>query len=382
MLAYALAALFAFVAAFWFFYGLLMIREILSLAELPPLEAADPPPRVSVIIAARDEESCIEATVRRLLDQTGVAIEVIVVSDRSKDGTAAILARLAAEDARVKPVRIDELPAGWLGKCHACLRGSEVASGQWLLFTDADVRMDADLIGRAVRLARRDRVQHVCMMFNAANATLSGRAAQLTFFLTAFVGEANGINRDRAGASCGIGAFNLVEAAAYRASGGHEPLRLTVLEDVRLGKILRRAGYRTRLVHGGNRLNADWCATAWSLVRLMEKNFFSAAHYSYPYAAWVITLILGVWSLGLIGPFTLTPAGIAAGVALCSTVVPAILLARRTGNRLLPALLVPLTWPILAVALANSAWATWRQGGVRWRDTFYPVALLREHNVR
>ena len=110
MLAYVLTALFGCAAAFWFFYALLMLREILSLAKLPALAVTDPPPRVSVIIAARDEAPCIEATVRRLLEQVGVAIEVIVASDRSKDGTDAILARLAAEDGRVKAVRIDTLP--------------------------------------------------------------------------------------------------------------------------------------------------------------------------------------------------------------------------------------------------------------------------------
>src|SRR5262245_28311324 len=114
MLAYVLATVFGLVAAFWFLNSLLMIREILSLAKLPPRQPLAPSPKVSIIIAARDEESCIEATVRRVLAQVGIDIEVIVASDRSTDGTDAILARLAAEDGRVKPIRIDTLPGGWL----------------------------------------------------------------------------------------------------------------------------------------------------------------------------------------------------------------------------------------------------------------------------
>src|SRR5687768_348234 len=99
------------------------------------------PLRVSVVIAARDEVARIENTIRHLLAQQNVSMEIIVADDRSTDGTGEILQRLAAEDARVKPCRIDTLPEGWLGKCHACHVGANRATGDWILFTDADCWM-------------------------------------------------------------------------------------------------------------------------------------------------------------------------------------------------------------------------------------------------
>ena len=113
-------------------------------------------PSVSVVIAARDEAARIEQTVRGLLGQEGVDLELIVVDDRSSDGTGEILRRLAADDSRLRTVRIDELPAGWLGKCHACRQGASHARGEWILFTDGDIHMQRDLLARAVSTAHRD----------------------------------------------------------------------------------------------------------------------------------------------------------------------------------------------------------------------------------
>ena len=109
------------------------------------------PVRCSVIVAARDEEARLEDTVRHLLAQRGVAVEVIVVDDRSQDRTGDILRRLASEDARVQPRRVDVLPDGWLGKCHACHLGASAATGEWILFTDADCWLKPDVIARALR---------------------------------------------------------------------------------------------------------------------------------------------------------------------------------------------------------------------------------------
>src|SRR6266404_6022323 len=117
--------------------------------------------RCSVVFAARNEEGRAESTIRHLLAQSGVAVEIIAVDDRSSDGTGAILARLAAEDARVRVARVETLPEGWLGKCHACHTGASMATGEWILFTDADCWLKPDVIARALRVAAREKVEHV-----------------------------------------------------------------------------------------------------------------------------------------------------------------------------------------------------------------------------
>jgi len=109
-----------------------------------------------VVIAARDEETRIEGTVRRLMAQREVEAEFFIVDDRSADRTGEILRQLSNEDARVKLKRVEVLPDGWLGKCHACHLGASAATGDWILFTDADCWLKPDVIARAVQLAERD----------------------------------------------------------------------------------------------------------------------------------------------------------------------------------------------------------------------------------
>jgi hypothetical protein len=372
------------VAGVWLLLTLRMTREVLQLRPLPPRQdtPGSPPPKVSTIVTARDEAGRIETTVRRLLAQEGVGLEVVAVNDCSADATGAILDRVAAEDPRLRPVHLDHLPDGWLGKCHACHRGSLAASGDWLLFTDGDVWLAPDAVARAVQVARAEGVQHVCLMFRLDRGTLAGRAGQLAFLLAGLNADAAGVNRDRPGAHVGIGAFNLVDAVAYRAAGGHEPLQLTVLDDVRLGLLLRRAGHRTRMLLGGRAVEADWVASGRGLVQLLEKNLFSGLNYRASMAVLNVTLFLTVWAGAVVGPWVGGLAGVAAGLGLLSTAVPAVLLAARGGGSVLPALLVPLAWPLLLAALANSAWVTLRQGGIRWRGTFYPLPLLRQGNYR
>ena len=135
-------------------------RRLPALSELgtaDPYDGAnDSRVQCSVIVAARDEESRIEDTVRHLLAQRGIQLEVIVVDDRSTDRTGEILGRLTRHDDRVRTQRVHELPDGWLGKCHACHLGAACARGDWLLFTDADCWLRPDVIARALLVAERD----------------------------------------------------------------------------------------------------------------------------------------------------------------------------------------------------------------------------------
>src|SRR5580700_12235607 len=150
-------------AALW---HLRWVRRLPALEALTPAEGSALPSRegrvrCSVVIAARDEEARIEGTVRRLMAQRGVEAEFFIVDDRSTDRTGEILRQLAGEDARVKLKRVEVLPDGWLGKCHACHIGASATTGEWILFTDADCWLKPDVIARAVQLAERDGADHV-----------------------------------------------------------------------------------------------------------------------------------------------------------------------------------------------------------------------------
>jgi hypothetical protein len=369
------------VALAWAAVALRGLLALLALRRLPPLPAGSIPSRVSVVIAARDEQARIETTVRRLLAQQGVELEVIVVDDRSRDDTGAIGRRVAAEDARLHLVRVDTVPAEWLGKCHACQAGGEQAKGDWLLFTDADTWLRPDVVARAVAAAQAAGVAHVSMIPHVGGSTFPGKVCQLVFRI-AFAIRAAAANRDRAGAYFGIGSFNLVRADAYRAMGGHEPLRLEIVDDMKLGLLLRRAGGRTRAFLGGEDVENDWCASARGMVRDLAKNHFAMTGYRPARVVLAAVFFLLLWGGAVAGPWTGAVTGIAAGLSLLALAVPGCLAARMQRWPLAAGLLVPVGILIVPICLVHSMVVTLRQGGVRWRDTFYPLEKLRAGRVR
>jgi hypothetical protein len=363
--------------------GLFHLRWAHRLPALPDGQPALDQDRLrcSIVLAARNEEARIEKAIRQLLGQIGVEVDVIAVDDRSTDGTSGILQRLAAEDPRLRVKRIDTLPADWLGKCHACHLGASLATGEWILFTDADCCLKPDVIARALRAAALEEADHIALTPGVAPESIPGQAWHLAFLIS-LANWLSGVNRDKPRAYLGIGAFNLVRAALYHKSGGYEALRLTVLDDIKFGLLVRRAGGRTRAFIGGDDVECHWGGTARGMIKIMEKNYFAAVEYRTSAA---LTVGIGgplLWCIAALGPLTGTLSGLAAGVALVSLVWPAMIVARRLRWSLGPAALVPFIYPLLFYAVLNSALVTLRQGGIRWRETFYPLAALRAGRLR
>ncbi len=377
-LCYASAVTFAGAAG----YRLLCLPWVKRLPPLQDLPTLPTPPKVSVIIAARDEAKRVGTTIERLLQQRGVEIEIVVVDDRSTDNTSAVVSQWAAKDSRVKSLRVEVLPAGWLGKCHACHVAARHATGEWLLFTDADVWMQLDTVLRAVLAGHQHGVEHVTLMPGINEGTSRfERAWHLLFSFSVMVWMAR-VNRDRRGAYLGMGAFNLVQAEIYHACGGHEALKLTVLDDVKLGLLVRRAGGRIRAYLGGKDTECHWSATPSGMIKITEKNFFAALEYRLERFLGLMILVIPLWLAGVLGPFTGTIPGLLAGMGLLSLALPTAVVAARLGWRKRIACLVPFLIPVMLFAIANSVIVTLRRGGVRWRDTFYSLAELRKGNLK
>ena len=205
------------------------------------LPDSDAIPSVTIVVPARNERDRIEETVRRLLAQRGVDFDLVVVDDRSDDGTREILERLRGEDPRLRVIRVDTLPEDWLGKPHACHVGAQDARGEWILFTDADVWLSGDLIANTIRAAVSEQADLVCLLPAQKPISLWGRAAMLTFSM-ALLFTAGRANSDQRLAPVGIGAYNLVRAEAYRRAGGYEALRMEVVDDMKLGLLLMHGG--------------------------------------------------------------------------------------------------------------------------------------------
>jgi glycosyltransferase involved in cell wall biosynthesis len=368
-------------SALWHLRWVQRLPALKALTAAEPLTSPEHRVRCSVVIAARDEEARIEQTMRHLFAQRGVELEFIVVDDRSTDHTDEILQRLAKEDARVQVKRVDVLPDGWLGKCHACHVGASAATGDWILFTDADCWLKPDVIARALRVANRDGADHITLSPGTVIESVGPKAWHL-LFLTSLLNWFSGVNRDRPKSFMGLGAFNLMRAAAYRQCGGYEALRLTVLDDMKLGLLLRRADKRTRAFLGMDDVECHWSATVWGMVKIMEKNYFAALDYRLWLALAGSVFVMVIVAVLVFGLVSRTATGLVAAFSPLSLILPAAILARRLGWSWPCAVCVPFMFPVFLYALLNSTFVALRQGGIRWRDTFYPLEILRAGNVR
>ena len=356
--------------------------HIPSLADVPAGPPARGGPRVSVVVAARNEERHVEAAVRALLAQDYPDFGVVVVDDRSTDRTPEILRGLAG-DPRLRVVRVDALPDGWLGKNHALHRGAESASGELLLFADADVIMDRDTVARAVRLAKLHRVDHLAVAPDLVLPTWPV-ALVVRYFMMWFMlylrpwSASNPASR----AFIGIGAFNLVRATAYRAVGGFARIPLRPDDDIMLGKLLKRAGFRQLLATASGVMSVEWYPSLPAMARGFRKNAFAGLDYSTLMVAGTVAgnLLLAVW------PFVAVWVASGTDRWLYATAAGAQLVAYG-GDSLVRrdrpwiTLLYPVASLAFVAILVAAVGRTLRRGGIEWRETFYPLARLRANRV-
>lgn len=373
---------------------LLWVRHALALrrmSTLPMLDAcaplaADACPSLSVVVACRDEAPGVEAAITSLLAQDHPSLQVVAVDDRSTDGTGAILDRLAAADARLRVVHVTALPAGWLGKTHALARGAESADGAWLLFTDADVVFAPDALRRSIGHAIAERAGHLVVLpeLQAPGFLERGFVAVFGMFFL-LDRRIQDLARPGTRAYVGAGAFNLVQADAYRGIDGHRRLALEVLDDVKLGLLLRRSGVRQRCIAAAGLVRVRWQSGFVASMRGLVKNFFAGLEYRWGMALLTLVGLPLLTTLPavavVIAPRLWLRALAAAGAGL-SMYLHGTLARRLAGGSGWEGLLLPLVGPCLAfVSLVSATTATLR-GSITWRGTRYLLPELERACVR
>lgn len=358
----------------------------ISLPEWNREFSSDSGPRVSIIVPARNEEETLEQGLTQLVSLDYENYEVIAVNDRSTDRTGEIMDRVAQDPrahGRLRVVHVNELPAGWMGKTHAMWSASRQSTGDWLLFTDADVLFKPDSLRRAVAYAEAEPADHV-VLFPRMIMKQPGEKMMIAFFQTLFVFGHRPwkVAEPDTDDHMGVGAFNMVRRQVYEAIGTYEALRMEVLDDMKLGKVVKKAGHAQRNVFGADLISIRWAKGAMGIVRNLTKNFFALMSFQWWRA--VGTCIALVF-LNL-GPFF----GVffAHGwlrvpyiIAIVSMFLIYVGMSMHSSIEPYYFVLHPISTVLFTYTMFRSMFLTLGHGGVTWRGTFYPLDELRKGMV-
>ena len=372
----------------WVLAGIRIIRNAAPLRMLrdlhPPAPAAWP--TLSVLVPACNEAETLEPAMASLLAQDYPGLEIILVDDRSTDGTAAIVDRLAARDPRVVPLHVGALHDGWLGKVQALARARERARGDWLLCTDADVHFAPGALRQVVAATLESGAGHVAVI-----PAVPVRGFWLRTTIGAFshalflVLDGHRMGAPRSGIMMGVGACNLVRASDLDASPGIGDLRMEVIDDVGLAQMLNRQGTRGLLLGGAGCLSVAWYPTLGAMSRGLEKGAFAVTGFSAVKSIGSIMVVLAILGGLLAAPGVLPRSWgmvLACGGWAIYT-AGGVAAARKMGSSGWLAPVAPLGMVVTLWISARSMWITLRRGGITWRGTFYPLAALRAgHRIR
>ena len=365
-------------------------------------EANTSHPRLTVIVPALNEEEAIGASLGSLLEQDYDNLEVIAVNDRSTDSTGEIMERMAAaaSSARIsanqssagvppavaratspalfKVIHITELPPGWLGKPHAMWTAAKEATGEWLLFTDADVMFRSDSLRRAVAYAEHEHADHLVLAPTMLAMNMGERMITAMIQMAMIALRPWKVRDPHSKAFIGWGAFNMARRRAYDGIGTMESLRLQVVEDMELGRRIKRAGFASRFATGPGLVQIRWGRGALGPVRNLTKNAFAGMGFR----LWLVFLVVLATLAFHVVPFIavwFVPGWTKLGFAVELAALFWIYFRLRHLYNISPGyfLLNPVAGLLMAYAMLRSLVVTLRQGGIVWRGTKYSIEELR-----
>lgn len=351
------------------------------IAPILPLDTAPGVPgRISVIIPARNEVHALPVLLEGLRGRGPSGAEFIVVDDQSDDGTATAAAAAVNADPRVRVLAGRERPAGWAGKTWTLTQGAAIATGEWLLFLDADLIPEGDIIGTAARTVQRDSLDCLSLVPRMENrrvfvASLIGclAVARAILYRTARPGRPGIIQ----------GACIMVRRAAFDAVGGYDTIRSSLLEDVEMGRLLAARGYRVAAMPAFALFRTPMYDSIGAAFEGMSKHLFAAASYSWLEllrATFLHILLLVVpWCVPMLAWLRMdgTPPGVPAFAFVCAAALALVtmysILGRLLVREKIPAIaiaLIPLSVVAFGGILVRSVYG-YRRGAIAWKGRRY-----------
>lgn len=338
-------------------------------------------PKVSIVIPACNEMEHLEAATCAKLESDYPNLEIVLVDDRSTDGTSELVDTLAAKDARVRAVHIRELPEGWLGKVHALYEGTNAATGDWLLYCDADVHLSPTVLRRVVAACERDRLDFATLVpLFWSSGWFVDIAISSFFTLLCVLGRIWETQDPKSRVAVGAGLFNLVRRTAYDRSPGFPWLKLEVADDVTFAQMMKKSGARCFVFNGSGDVKLFYYRSVREMILGLEKNGYAVMG-DYRPGMLVLRsfLLLHVEMAPLVA--AVFARGWIAAVAMAIVILQMVTQARvaRWASRPWTRAVVP-AFGIIVLTLSawRSALLAHLRGGITWRGTFYPLRLLRE----
>ena len=357
-----------------------LVQLVLTLrvrANVPPLSSLPPPaqtawPRLSMVVPARDEGRGIEGALASKLACGYPELEVVAVDDRSRDDTGAIIDRAAAADARVAAVHVTELPDGWLGKLHAMARGLERCTGEWVLFSDADVHVERDTLQRLIGWAEGQHVDFISVFprMHPVSPLIDG-ALCCALRVLALSGRTWRANDDASGIGVGVGAFCLARRSSLTKTDAIAHLRMEVADDVALGTLIKQSGARCRFFAGRDDVHLVFLDSIGAMARSTDKGG-GVVGFSWwrtvLFALLPLVLDVGVPVAGIVMGGLPRALGVA---ALATSTLAQGLLTWHFRGPIRGMLMWPVGEVLMSALLMRAGLRAWRDQGVTWRHTFY-----------
>ncbi len=340
-------------------------------------------PSISIIFSALNEDASLEKTLNSFLALNYPKLEIIAINDRSTDKTGMILETMQQLHPELKVCSIKELPDGWLGKNHALHYGSQLATSDWLLFTDADVLMSNTIVAKAISYALEKKMDHITIFEHHIrkkfwlNAILLG-----TYVAYSMVIKPWRIRYAWSKSYLGHGAFNLVNKQAYQHCGGHSAIAMECFDDMKLGKLLKKNGYKQDVVNGKDLIEREWYSSVQEMVKGLQKNGF--AHFNFRFSKFLIdftfSLLFFLWPFCAVIVFS----GMIQWLNFTIIILTFYLysyVAKQFRMNSCFAFLYPIAMCMLFYTIWNSVITTYKNNGIIWRNTHYPLNKLKNKNT-
>ncbi len=357
-------------------------RKIKLLADQKPGEKIAFP-SVSLIIPACNEEETVEAALISKLELDYPDFELILINDRSTDKTGEILDQFARDHQKVKVIHVTELPEGWLGKNNALQKGAEIAGGELLLFTDADIIFDRSLLKRAVTYFIENKIDHLAATprTEMPGEILPAFMSVFSFYFSVYAKPWKASD-PKSNYHVGIGAFNLIKKSVYEKIGKHDKIKMRPDDDLKLGKLVKMNGFKQDLLFAHDLMSVKWYASVKELFNGLLKNSLTPFNYS---------IILALLSLPLqfvLNVFPFIAIFFTSGLTRLFFLITVIWIlflyqgsTKISGSKFWHAFLFPINSFIFILIQIRSVIYLLKNDGIDWRGTHYSLQKLKANKI-